>query len=158
MRGRLVTALLGAAIWLIGCSSFQAAAAVRPVPDSVARAVARKAGSRNFMPTRMLIGYRLAGWSIRDGILRMRFRNNAGRTVNWTVAPTKGVCRAGMQKSFQLAGNKVWWAQGGGNQRAWRCVVGPGGRPLRLTAWSVTPPRRLADVGLGSVVASGKRY
>ena len=86
------------------------------------------------------------------------FRNKAGRTIDWTVAPMAGTCDAGKQKSFQLAGNKVWWSQGGGVQRAWRCVFGQDGKPLRLTASSTTPPTNLADVGLGRVVASGKRY
>ena len=78
--------------------------------------------------------------------------------MQWTVAPMTGACDAGKQKSFQLAGNKVWWAQDGGAQRAWRCVFGQDGKPLRLTASSTTPPAKLADVGLGTVVASGKRY
>ena len=88
----------------------------------------------------------------------MRFRNKAGRTVVWSVAPMTGACDAGKQKSFQLAGNKVWWAQDATGQRAWRCVFAQDGKPLRLTASSTTPPTRLADVGLGTVAASGKRY
>jgi hypothetical protein len=62
------------------------------------------------------------------------------------------------QKSFQLAGNKVWWAQDAKGQRAWRCVFAQDGKPLRLTASSATPPTKLADVGLGTVAASAKRY
>jgi hypothetical protein len=134
------------------------AAAARPVPDSAVLAIDRKAVNRNFMPTRMLIGYRFASWSYRNGVLRIPFRNKAGRAIDWTVAPMTGTCRAGMQKSFQLAGNRVWWSQSGGVQRAWRCVFGADGRPLRIAATSTTPSAKLADVGLGRVVASGKRY
>jgi hypothetical protein len=143
---------------LAAALALPAAAFARAVPNSVALAVDRKAGIRNFMPTRMLSGFRYASWSYRKGVLHVRFRNRAGRVVDWTVAPMSGTCRAGMQKSFQLAGNKVWWAQGPIVQRAWRCVFGADGRPLRLTASSSTPPTKLADVGLGAVVASGKRY
>jgi hypothetical protein len=150
VRKTIVVALL-AALALPG------GALARPVPDSVVLAVDRKAGVRNFMPTRMLPGYRFVSWSYRGGVLRMRFLGPAGRVVDWTVAPMIGTCRDRMEKSFQLAGNKVWWAEGGGNQRAWRCVFGADGLPLRITASSATPSTRLADVGLGAVVASGKR-
>jgi hypothetical protein len=121
-------------------------------------AIDGKVPLRNFMPTRMLLGFRYASWSRKGGVLRVVFRNPAGRTVVWTVAPTTGSCDRGKQKSFQLAGNKVWWAQGGGVQRAWRCLFGQDGKPLRLTASSTTPPEKLAAVGLGLVAASAKRY
>jgi hypothetical protein len=143
---------------VVAALSLPTTALAGPVPDSVVLAVDRKAGVRNFMPTRMVGGYRYLGWSFRDGVLRMRFRSTVGRVVDWKVAPMTGTCRAGMRKSFQLAGNKVWWAQGGGAQRAWRCVFGADGVPLRLAASSTTPPAKLADVGLGFVVASARRY
>jgi hypothetical protein len=106
----------------------------------------------------MLSGFTYTSWSNKAGVLRVNFRNKAGRTVVWTVAPMSGACDAGKQKSFQLAGNKVWWAQDASGQRAWRCVFGQDGKPLRLTASSTTPPTKLADVGLGTVAASAKRY
>ena len=143
---------------MLAAVALPAVAFAQPVPDRVVLAVDRKAGIRNFMPTRMLSGFRYASWSYRNGVLHMRFRNPAGRVAVWTVAPMRGTCRAGMQKSFQLAGNKVWWAEGAGVQRAWRCVFGQDGQALRISASSTTPPTKLADVGLGRVVASGKRY
>ncbi len=134
------------------------ATAARPVPNAVVLAVDGKADGRNFMPTRLPIGLRFESWSFTHGVLRLRFANKAGVLVDWTVAPMTGTCRAGMQKSFQLAGNKIWWADDGDIQRAWRCVFGSDGRALRLTASSTTPPTRFADVGLGAVAASAKRY
>ena len=62
-----------------------------------------------------------------------------------------------MEKSFQLDGNKVYWSHTGAEQQAWRCVTGPNGRQVRLVASSPQPPTKFADVGLGRVVASGKR-
>jgi hypothetical protein len=135
-----------------------AASAARPVPAPALLAIDRAAALRNYLPTRMLPGYRYASWSQRGKTLTVRFRNPAGRTIVWTVAPMSGACDTGKQKSFQLAGNKVWWSQSGGVQRAWRCVFGQDGKPLRLTASSSTPPTRLADVGLGRVAASARRY
>jgi hypothetical protein len=135
-----------------------AALAAVPVPRNVVLAVDRNVPIANFMPTRMLSGFRYASWSYRRGVLRMQFRASGGRTIVWTVQPMTGTCDAGRQKSFQLAGNKVWWAQSGGTQRAWRCTFAADGVPMRMTASSATPPTRLADVGLGRVAASGKRY
>jgi hypothetical protein len=136
-----------------------AAAPAAPVPKRVVLAVDGTTSIRNFMPTLMLPGFAFRSWSYRNGVLRMTFRNKAGRTIVWTVAPMLGGnCRLGMDASFQLAGNKVWWAEGGGTQRAWRCTFGADGRALRLTAASTTPSTKLAGVGLGRVVASGKRY
>ena len=135
-----------------------AAASVRPVSGAALLAIDRKAVNRNFLPTRMLHGYSFDSWSYRNGVLRLEFRNPAGSTIDWTVAPMAGNCDVGKQGSFQLAGNKVWFAQAGGTQRAWRCVFGMEGRALRLTASSRTSPSKLAGVGLGTVAASAKRY
>ena len=88
-----------------------AAAATRPVSGAALLAIDRSAGFRNYLPTRMLSGFTYASWSQKGGVLHVSFRNKAGRTVVWTVAPMTGACDAGKQKSFQLAGNKVWWAQ-----------------------------------------------
>ena len=57
-----------------------------------------------------------------------------------------------MTKSFQLAGNKVYWSQTATGQQAWRCVNG-----MKLAATSSLPPNRFADVGLGRMAASGHR-
>ena len=84
--------------------------------------------------------------------------NKAGVRFEWRVVPMSGSCDAGKQKSFQLGGNKVWWAQNGAEQRAWRCVFDQAGKPLRLEAASTAPAARLAPAGLGIVVAHAKRY
>ncbi len=135
-----------------------AVAAALPVPSPALLSIDRKAGNRNFLPTRMLPSFEYASWSYGHGVLRVHFRSKAGRRIDWTVAPMAGGCDSGKQKSFQLAGNKVWWAESRGVQRAWRCVFGQDGRALRISASSRTTPTKLADVGLGRVVASGKRY
>ena len=151
---RLGLIVLAAAV----SASPAAATAARPVSGTPLLAIDRSAGFRNYLPTRMLPGFAYAGWSKSGGVLRVEFRNQAGRTVVWSVARMTGACETGKQKSFQLAGNKVWWAQDASGQHAWRCVFGQDGKPLRLSASSTTPPTQLADVGLGTVVASGKRY
>ena len=57
-----------------------------------------------------------------------------------------------MEKSFQLAGVKVWWAAYRDEQEAWRCVNG-----VKLVAATSLLPNRFADVGLGRIAASGHR-
>jgi len=134
------------------------AAAARPLSGSALLAIDKRAGFRNFLPTRMLTGFEYMRWSEWGGVLRVDFRNKAGWVVEWRVQPMNGTCAAGSAKSFQLDGNKVWWAQIGAEQQAWRCVFGLDGKPLRLVAASTTPPRKLSSSGLGVVAASAKRY
>jgi hypothetical protein len=146
------------ALFAVLAAAAPAASATHPVSGAALLAIDRAAGFRNYLPTRILIGYRYDSWSMKNGVLRVVFENKAGRQLDWTAARMTGSCDRGKQKSFQLAGNKVWWAQDAKGQRAWRCVFGQDGKPLRLTASSTTPPTKLAGVGLGTVVASGKRY
>jgi hypothetical protein len=135
-----------------------AAAAVRPLSGPTLLAIDGKAGFRNYLPTRMLPGFMYTAWSYRDGVLRIAFVNKAGWVVQWKVSPMTGACNAGKQASYQLGGNKVWWAQTPASQAAWRCVFGQDGKPLRLEASSTTPPAKLAGSGLGVVAASATRY
>jgi hypothetical protein len=135
-----------------------ALAATRPVSGSTLLTIDRSAGFRNFLPTRMLPGFAYDRWSNRGGILRVDFENKAEWRLEWRVQPMAGGCGTGSTKTFQLDGNKVWWAQIGAEQQAWRCVFGLDGTPLRLVTASTTPPSKLAGSGLGIVAASAKRY
>ncbi len=89
--------------------------------------------------------------------VEITFGNGAGWEIRFSARTTGGSCRAGMEKSFQLDGNKVYWSGTGTEQTAWRCVTGASGRQVRLVASSPQPATKFADVGLGRVVASGKR-
>jgi hypothetical protein len=131
---------------------------VVPIPHSALLAIDRAAGYRNFLPTRTLSGFTYAGWSHRRGVLRVEFRNRAGLRFEWRVLPMRGNCDAGKQQSFQLGGNKVWWAQNAKEQYAWRCVFDQAGKPLKLEAASSAPTNKLAPAGLGIVAAHAKRY
>jgi hypothetical protein len=155
---RELTRFLVAPIAGLALAAAALAASPRPVPMRVVLDVDRAVPYANYLPTRSLTGFAYRSWAYRSGVLRITFRDPRGRTIVWTVAPMRGTCRAGMDRAFQLAGNKVWWAQDGGTQRAWRCVFGQDGIPYRLSASSTTPPARLAPFGLGAVAASAKRY
>jgi|SRR6185437_1855074 len=134
------------------------AAATFPIPHGPLLAIDRQMIGRNYLPTRMLPGFVYRSWSLRSGVLRVEFVNTGGVRVEWRVQPMTGSCDTGKQKSFQLAGNKVWWAQKGAEQDAWRCVFDQHGKALRLVAASTTPPDKLGASGLGVVAASAKRY
>jgi hypothetical protein len=135
-----------------------AAAANRPVvPRTVQVQITRKAPSLAYAPTRMALGFRYTNWLKTPSTVEITFDNKAGWEIRFVATRLEGTCRAGMEKSFQLDGNKVYWSHTGAEQQAWRCVSGPLGRQLRLVASSPQPPTRFADVGLGRVVASGKR-
>jgi len=129
-----------------------------PIPHAALLRIDRAAGYRNFLPTRMLPGFAYRGWTNAGGTLRVEFRNRAGQQLEWRVSSMKGSCDAGKQQSFQLGGNKVWWAQKPSEQVAWRCVFDQAGKPVRLAAASGTPTTKLAPAGLGIVVAHAKRY
>ena len=128
-----------------------------PIPHSALLAIDRAAGYRNYLPTRV-VGFTYSGWSRKDGAPRVEFRNKSGVRLEWRVLPMSGNCDTGKQKSFQLGGNKVFWAQNAAEQHAWRCVFDQAGKPLRLEAATTAPPARFAPAGLGIVVARAKRY
>jgi len=134
-----------------------AAAAVQPIPQSALLRIDRAVGYRNFLPTRPIQGFTYFAWSYKNA-LRVDFRNKAGQVVEWRVEPMTGPCDAGKQQSFQLGGNKVWWAQTAKEQFAWRCVFDQAGNALRLEAASSIPPTKFGPSGLGVIVAHANRH
>jgi hypothetical protein len=121
------------------------------VPVPVQHEIARKAPLVAYVPARLAIGWRYHHWT-NSGALRIFFRNKSGREIVFVAARFSGVCRSGMEKSFQLDGVKVYWSHTANEQQAWRCVNG-----MKLVAASSLPPERFADVGLGRLAASGHR-
>ena len=121
------------------------------VPVPVQHDIAQKAPLVAYAPARLAVGWHYARWT-HEGALRIFFRNKADREIVFVAAPYKGNCRAGMEKSFQMAGVKVYWGHTANEQRAWRCVNG-----MKLVAATSLPPDRFADVGLARLVASGHR-
>jgi hypothetical protein len=125
--------------------------ATPPVPVSAQHAIAKRAPLYAYVPARVGNGYRYAGWTSSSGV-RIIFRNAAGRTIVFSASRQHGVCSAGREKTFQLAGNKVYWSQSATGQQAWRCVGA-----VRLAASTTLPPTKFADVGLGRIASSGHK-
>jgi hypothetical protein len=129
-----------------------AAAATPVVPVFTQHRIATRAPSLAYVPARLAIGWRYRNWKVEGGVLRIWFANKAGRTITFVAARLSGKCRTGMEKSFQLAGVKVYWSHTANEQQAWRCVNG-----VRLVAATSLGPDHFADVGLGRIAASGHR-
>lgn len=138
-----------------------AAAAPKPaVPTFTQHQIAKRAPLLAYVPARLPSGYRYDRWTSvtkPQPALRIWFRNAAKQEISFVASFRKGPCDAGKQKVFQMAGNKVWWAQRAAQQEAWRCVVGTTDRIVQLTTATSQSPDEFADVGLARVTASGHR-
>ena len=143
-----------ATIGLILCGALLAVAvagaAAKPVvPRAVQLRILRAKPALAYVPTRTASGFHYVSWQKSPSNLEITFDNKAGWEIRFVALPTSGSCRTGMEKSFQLDGNKVYWD----GSVAWRCVRGPDGKLVKLLASGPNLP----DVALGIVVASGRR-
>jgi hypothetical protein len=128
------------------------------VPAFTQSEIARRVPALPYVPARLAApSFRYWKWTHTGSALRVFFRNRAGQEIVFVAARFDGTCSAGKEKTFQLAGVKVWWGRTADAQQAWRCVVDPAGRRIKLLARTSLPPDRFADVGLGTIVASGHR-
>ena len=122
------------------------------VPVTVQHQIAANAPLVAYAPARLDPRWRYERWSHGGGAVRIWFANRAGQEIVFVAAPFKGDCTAGREKTFQLAGVKVYWGHRAEEQQAWRCVNG-----TKLVGATSLSPERFADVGLGRLVASGHR-
>ena len=106
MRGRAAIALLACAL-VPGPAGVAWAGATALVRAAVQARIERAAPGLAYVPTRIAPGIRFVRWRSSRDAVRIWFRNRAGWEVLFVAAPLKGPCRAGREKSFQLAGNKV---------------------------------------------------
>jgi hypothetical protein len=131
------------------------------VPRKSEQAIVRRAHALAYVPARVPSGFRYYAWRYSGGripALRIVFRNKAKWEIVFVASAGDGSCTgAGSQHSYQLGGNKVWWAQTDVGQQAWRCVRGANGKLVRLTAETTKPPTRFGPSGIGTVVAAGRR-
>jgi hypothetical protein len=121
------------------------------VPVPVQQEIVQQAPALAYAPSRLAPGWRYAHWGAANGTLVIAF-TKAGQEIDFLVQPGKKNCAFSREKTFQLAGVKVYWQHTAAEQRAWRCVNGK-----TLAAVTSLPPNRFADVGLGRLVASAQR-
>lgn len=136
------------------------AATPPPVPVLVQQAIVRRTPQLGYVPTRIPIGYRYLKWRWAQdaAALRIWFRNKGGKEIVFISTWQYGSCTSGKEKTFQLAGNKVYWSHSAAEQQAWRCVrpATSAGVTIQLTTATTQPPTQFADVGLGRVTASAR--
>ena len=132
-----------------------------PVPVLVQQAIVRRTPQLGYVPARVPTGYRYLKWrwTQQPGILRIWFRNKAGKQILFSSTWQYSGCAGGKEKTFQLAGTKVYWGHDGSAQEAWRCVAAPGtgGVLVELAVSTQQQPTQFADVGLGRVAASAHK-
>ena len=157
--GRIATiGLMLCGALLAAVAAGAAGAAAKPVvPRPVQLRILHTKPALAYAPTRAAFGFHYVSWQKSPSNVEITFDNKAGWEIRFIALRTSGSCRTGMEKSFQLDGNKVYWSHTGAEQMAWRCVTAPSGKQVRLVASSPQPSTKFADVGLGRVVASGKR-
>ena len=142
-----------------------AAAKVTPawtyLPHGVRAQLAAKTGTL-YLPARTPLFYRYrSGATFKGGILTVRFTNRVrvrqgvwrwtAKSFVWQVRPLarETACTnwGSVEKTLQMAGNKVYWSNG----TAWRCVTDRKGRVHVLAALQ---GGALPDAALAMVVAS----
>ena len=78
-----------------------------PVPASVEKQIAKRAGLESYSPARMMTGWHYQRWQYVPGELRIWFTNRSNWPVKFVVTPLLAkTCAAGKQQTFQLAGQQ----------------------------------------------------
>ena len=155
MRNMVMLSTVVAVFALAGIAS---AAETSMVPLFVQHLIAKRSPQLAYVPTRIAApSFRYAGYNASAGIVSETFAQSPKRKILFTAIPYSAPCAEGKHRSFQLSGNKVYWAQLDNTQMAWRCVTGPNGHQVRLAASTTLGMSQFAAVGLGTIVASALR-
>ncbi len=157
--GALTRALIGTLAAAVLTVAGTAAAANRSlVPTFVQHLIAKRSPLLAYVPTRIAApSFRYAGYQASPTRVSVTFAQTPKRKIVFSAIRYAAPCADGKQRSYQLSGNKVYWAQLDNTQTAWRCVTGPGGHQVRLAASSTLPVTQFSGVGLGTIVASALR-
>ena len=113
--------LIAAAVVAATCAAVAGAATKPVVPTFTQQQIAKRPPQHAYVPARVATGYRYVRWTFTGGTLRIWFRNPAQREIVFVAATQRGACTAGREKTFQQAGNKVYWSQVANEEQAWRC-------------------------------------
>jgi hypothetical protein len=154
-RGALVGALVAAVFVLAGIAS---AGKTSMVPLFVQNLIVKRSPQLAYVPTRIAApSFKYVGYQASATRVSETFAQSPKRKLLFTAIPYSAACAEGKRTSFQLSGNKVYWAQLDNTQMAWRCVNDPTGHQLRLAASTTLGLTQFAPVGLGTIVASALR-
>jgi outer membrane murein-binding lipoprotein Lpp len=152
----LTTGALAAAVLAVAGAA--SAAKTSLVPSFVQSLIAKRSPLLAYVPTRIAApSFKYAGYQASTTRVSETFAQTPKRKIVFSAIAYSAPCADGRQRSFQLSGNKVYWAQLDNTQMAWRCVTGRDGRQLRLAASSALPANGFSAEGLGTIVASALR-
>jgi hypothetical protein len=156
MRKLTLTGTLIASV--LAVAGIASAAKTSMVPLFVQNLIAKRSPQLAYVPTRIAApSFKYVSFKASAAIVSETFAQTPKRKIVFTAIPYSAPCADGKQKTFQLSGNKVYWAQLDNTQMAWRCVTGPSGHQLRLAASTTLGLAQFAGVGLGTIVASALR-
>jgi hypothetical protein len=143
---------------VLAVAGIASAAKTSMVPLFVQNLIAKRSPQLAYVPTRIAVpSFKYVGFKASAAIVSETFAQTPKRKILFTAIPYSAPCAEGKRTSFQLSGNKVYWAQLDNTQMAWRCVTDPTGRQLRLAASTTLGLTQFANVGLGAIVASALR-
>ncbi len=166
-RTTLLAAACIVAVAAVGVAQAGFVPAWSYVPSAQRATLASMTDGSLYLPARTPLFYRYhTGANVKKGVLtvpftnRVRVRKGVWRWTNatflWQTQPLQSskTCVTWMPKTktLQVSGNKVYWSAGAKGGTAWRCVTDKFGHSLVLSA---SDTGKVADVGLGIVVASG---
>ncbi len=159
VTGALIGTVAAAVLTLAGTATAATTSAKTSlVPTFVQHLIAKRSPLLAYVPTRIAApSFRYVGYQASPTRVSITFAQTPKRKIVFTAIRYAAPCADGKQRSYQLSGNKVYYAQLDNTQMAWRCVTGPGGRQVRLAASSTLPATQFSGVGLGTIAASALR-
>jgi hypothetical protein len=148
-KGSLVLGVLCTTLAVVGVASAKITPAWSYVPAKVRSQLAAQSGGVLYLPARTPLFYRYrSGAKVVRGKLEVTFTNRVRirqglwrwtkQTFLWQVLPlpASSTCTtwATPDKTYQYAGNKVYFANDAGGGKTWRCVTDRRGRRHVLVA------------------------
>jgi hypothetical protein len=135
-----------------------AAAAVAPVPPRAQRAIAKRTNVYDYAPARVPAGFRYTSWAFMASppLLRIFF-DDAGkrREIIFAAAAQLARCNTGSERTFHVAGVRVFYTHTPVTQQAWRCLPHRG-ITIRLIAATRQPPSQLRPSLLATTAAAAR--
>jgi len=98
------------------------------VPIAAQQAIALRSPQLAYAPASVPSGYRYLRWKWDENasIMRLWFRNAAGKEIVFSSTWQYGKCAASRRQTLRIAGATVYWTHGSRQQQSWRCVPAPG--------------------------------
>ena len=134
------------------------AAVALPVPSTAQRAIAKKTPVYDYAPARVPGGFRYTLWECAASppLLRIFFFDaRRRREIIFAAAAQLARCNTGSERTFRVAGVRVFYTHTPVTQQAWRCRPHRG-FTVRLIAATREPPSRMQPSLLVATAAAAR--